>query len=258
MDPAADLSVQLFTLRDAGPVGGVLDRLAGLGFRRVEPFGAHLADPGATRAALDAAGLAAPSAHVGVEDLRARPAAVAEAARRIGCRLLVVPALPEAERTAGPEALTRTGAALGALAEALAGEGLALAYHNHDWEFRPLPDGSLPFDRLLAGAAGSALRIQADLAWAARAGADPAAVLATIGPRLASVHVKDLAPAGTAAEEDGWAAIGAGTLRWPALWRQARALGADLMVLEHDRPRDPFAFAAAGLAWVRAHAGAAP
>lgn len=258
MDPAADLSVQLFTFRDAGPLRAVLDRLAGLGFRRIEPFGAHLADPGATRAALDAAGLAAPSAHVGFEELAACPEAVAEAARRIGCRLLIVPALPEAVRTAGPETLTRTGAALGALAETLAGAGLALGYHNHDWEFRPLADGSLPFDRLLAGAAGSPLRVQADLAWAARAGADPVAVLAAIGSRLASVHVKDLAPAGAAADEDGWAAIGAGTLPWPVLWRQARAQGADPMVLEHDRPRDPFAFAAAGLAWVRAHAGAAP
>jgi sugar phosphate isomerase/epimerase len=82
---------------------------------------------------------------------------------------------------------------------------------------------------------------QVDAAWLVRGGADPLAWLARYTGRVTSVHVKDLAPAGENADEDGWAAVGAGVMDWPALWQAARRAGAKWMVVEHDKPRDPAA-----------------
>jgi sugar phosphate isomerase/epimerase len=64
------------------------------------------------------------------------------------------------------------------------------------------------------------------------------------------VHVKDLAAPGADPAEEGWSNVGAGTLDWPELWREAMALGVKWMVLEHDKPKDPIAFAAASRAYL--------
>jgi sugar phosphate isomerase/epimerase len=252
MDIARDLSIQLYSLREYGDLAKNLAALAGLGFRNVETVGSHLADAKATRAALDASGIAAPTGHAALADLRSRPAWVADQARTIGIVELYMPAVPVEERTAPAASWERVGAELGGMAAAMAGEGLKLGYHNHSWELKAFADGSTPLDHLFAGASGSPLTFQADLAWLARGGADPVAWMEREKARLTSVHVKDIAPAGANADQDGWADIGAGILDWKALWAASLARGARHMVLEHDKPRDPVGFAKASRAWLMA------
>jgi sugar phosphate isomerase/epimerase len=141
------------------------------------------------------------------------------------------------------------GAELGDMAHKLQERGLALGYHNHNWELAPFPDGRTPLEVLFEGAEGSPLTFEADLAWLVRGGADPVAWLDRYRDRLAAVHVKDIAPAGANLDEDGWSDIGAGTLDWPMLWRQSLAHGAKWLVLEHDKPKDPVGFARTGRAF---------
>jgi sugar phosphate isomerase/epimerase len=124
-------------------------------------------------------------------------------------------------------------------------QGIALGYHNHDWELPPFADGTTPLQHLFEGAEGSPLTFEADLAWIVRGGADPVAWLEKLQSRLTAVHVKDLAPDGQNPEEDGWADIGKGKMDWPSLWRKSLELGAKWMILEHDNPKDPIAFAEA-------------
>ena len=59
--------------------------------------------------------------------------------------------------------------------------------------------------------------------------------------RLLAVHVKDLAAPGKGEDEDGWADVGSGVLDWKDLWTFGRALGANWMVVEHDKPAHPAA-----------------
>ena len=94
--------------------------------------------------------------------------------------------------------------------------GLRFAWHNHDFEFQPLEDGSLPIEHVL----GDRLLWEADLAWVVRGGADPRRWIERYRGRIPLVHVKDIAPAGENADEDGWADVGAGVVPW------ARALAA--------------------------------
>ena len=84
---------------------------------------------------------------------------------------------------------------------------------------------------------------EADLAWIVRGGGDPANELARYAGRVVACHVKDLAPAGQAQDEDGWADPGHGTMDWTALLAAMRAAGVSLFVVEHDKPSDVARFA---------------
>jgi sugar phosphate isomerase/epimerase len=53
--------------------------------------------------------------------------------------------------------------------------------------------------------------------------------------------VKDLAPAGTEAEE-GWADFGHGTLPWADWLARLASLSPAFLALEHDAPADPARF----------------
>jgi sugar phosphate isomerase/epimerase len=255
MNIAEDLSIQLYSLRDYGDLDSQLSALAEIGFRRVEIIGSHLDNTRDTRARLDAYGISAPTGHVSIEALRDRLDWVAEQAQIIGVRELYMPALPDAERTASADQWERAGAQLGWMAGRLKTHGLALGYHNHDWELSHFDDGTTPLDRLFAGAEGSPLTFEADVAWLARGGVDPVEWMRSQQRRLTAVHVKDIAREGADPAEDGWSNVGEGTLDWPMLWREAIQLGAKWMVLEHDKPRDPIGFARASRAYLLQHIG---
>jgi sugar phosphate isomerase/epimerase len=250
MNIADELSIQLYSLRYYGDLAAQLAALSKLGFRRVELTGAHLDNPEATKSLLDEHGMTAPTAHVPMQVLRSRFDEVAEQVRIIGVKELYMPALPDDERSMSADDWHRTGVELGYMASRIEAHGLKLGYHNHDWELIPLPDGSTPLVHLFAGAEDSPLTFEADLAWIVRGKGDPLDIMKSLQSRLTAVHVKDLAPAGTNLEEDGWADIGAGTLDWPHLWREAQALGAKWMILEHDKPTDPIRFAEASRAFL--------
>ncbi|GGK39789.1 sugar phosphate isomerase/epimerase family protein [Salinarimonas ramus] len=248
---SATLSIQLYSLREHGTLLDRLDVVRDAGFRHVEAVASLLDEPAAFRDALDARGLSAPSTHVPLAALRERLDETARAAKTIGIAHLAVPALHASDRPSDADGWRAIGAELGLHAKRLAGEGLSLAFHNHHWEVEPLPDGALPLDLLLDAGAADGLLWQADVAWLVRGGDDPAARLARHAGRLASVHVKDIARAGEAEDEDGWADVGHGVLDWADLWRRSREAGANLMIAEHDKPSDAARFATRSFAAMR-------
>ena len=76
-----------------------------------------------------------------------------------------------------------------------------------------------------------------DLAWLVRAGEDPLVWMDRLGGRITALHVKDIAPAGQALDEDGWADVGHGTLDWKALLAAAqKKTRVKYLVMEHDKP----------------------
>lgn len=243
MGVADMLSIQLYTLRAMGDLERILETVAQAGYRRVETTGGHLDDAAGTARALAAHKLAAPSGHTGLAALRERPDAVAEACRVLGCGLLVMPSVPQEQRRMGMEGWRSLGRELGMLAERMAGRGLQLAYHNHDWELLAKEDGRTALEHLFEAAGSSSLAWEADVAWLVRGGADPVIWLDRYAPRLAAAHVKDIAPAGQNLDQDGWADVGSGVLDWRTLWTACVDRGARLMVVEHDRPADPAATA---------------
>ena len=242
------LSLQLYSLRGLGGIEAQLDAAAKAGFRLVETAGGQLADPKHLRSELDARSLAAPTGHVGIVDLRDSPQRVADAAAEVGIRQLFMPAYPPAERGRTAASWRRAGEELGNIAAFFIGQNIGLGYHNHFWELDILDDGRTALESFFDGAKGSPLLWQADVAWLARAGVDPIAWMDRYAGLLASAHVKDQAPTSMNTDEDGWTDVGAGVLDWDELWTAARNGGAEMMVVEHDNPKDPAGFA------VRSHA----
>ena len=232
--PLSPLGLQLYTVRDAmaDDLEETLARVAAIGYREVEFAGYFGRTPRTLRAALDAAGLAAPSAHVGIEVFDDLPRAI-DAARTMGHRWLVVPSLPR-EATATLDDWRRTAERFDRAGEALRAAGLRLAFHNHDRELRPL-EGRIPLELFLEETDPDLVELQADLYWLVHGGADPVDFLARWTGRVSTVHVKGRAADGTMVD------VGAGDVDWPAVLGAARRAGVRHWYVEHDRPADPFA-----------------
>ena len=178
-------AVQLYTVRDAIAVDleRTLARIAALGYDEVELYD-FVTQVDRSARALPAAGLRAVSGHAHLVGVDAAPAL--DAARRLGMRFVIEPAVPR-ERWASARDIAATADALNA-ASAAAGD-LRIGYHNHAWELTPV-EGRSGLE-LLAEHLVPDLVLELDLYWAAAGGADVPALLATLGDRVALLHVKD-------------------------------------------------------------------
>jgi sugar phosphate isomerase/epimerase len=119
--------------------------------------------------------------------------------------------------------------------------GLTVAYHNQDYEFEMLEDGSTPLNHLLT--ADPDLLLELDLGWAWRAGRDPVQLIEQYASRLWAVHLKDVAPFGQKREEHGWADVGTGVLPWTQIWQALNQASVPLRFVEHNGPADHWRFA---------------
>ena len=241
MIPLDALSFQLYSARFLEPLEAQFELLAGLGYRMVEPYGLLFNDKDRLKRLLDRHGMRAPTAHVGLDRLRADPRAVARLCRELDVKMAFAPAPPPNEREKDAAGWRAFGHELAGIGKALGEEGVRFGWHNHSFEYKRCADGSLPLDLIFEEAPD--LLWEADLAWIVRAGADPVAELARLSGRVVACHVKDLAPAGEAVDEDGWADVGHGTLDWTKLLAAMREAGVELFVVEHDKPNDVARFA---------------
>lgn len=245
-DPAR-VSVQLYSVRDAidRDLDGTVARLAGLGFRNVEPYG--FADRVADyERALPAAGLAAPSGHASVID-SPEPERVFEAAARLGMQTVIDPFVAPERWTTADDA-RRIADQLSELVEQVTGYGLQLGYHNHHWEFGQRSEGR-PVFAAFAERVDPRVVLEIDVFWAAVGGVDPAAVLEDLEDRVGYLHVKD-------GRIDGDASV-AVQQQLPAgegdvdLAGALRAAPSATRVLEFDQyAGDVFDGLAASLAWL--------
>jgi sugar phosphate isomerase/epimerase len=229
------LSFQLYSARKFPPIEKHLEVLSGIGYDAVEPYGgAYQADPKGFRAQCDAAGLSIPTCHMPLADLDADRAKLIDTAKTLGLETVIVPAVPQDQRSQTADGWKKLGARLADHAVALKAAGLGLAWHNHAFEYVTLPDGSRPIDHLLSGAG---VKWEPDIGWIVRGGSDIAEELAKFAGKVAAFHIKDVAREGVT-EDDGWTDIGAGTINWTALWPAIERAGTDLLVFEHDAPSD--------------------
>jgi sugar phosphate isomerase/epimerase len=235
-------SFQLYSARNFQPWDKVLKLLGDAGYSQVEGFGGVYADPADLRKELDKNGLSMPTGHFSIDTLEndfdsARKIADALSIETLICPHLAVEARPDS--AAGWRGFGERLAKVGARAK-LAGYGFA--WHNHDFEFKALADGSLPQEHILEAAPDIGWEI--DVAWVVRGGADPLAWIDRHGKRIVAVHVKDIAKPGEGKDEDGWSDVGHGTMDWAGLIKALKAkTPAKYYVMEQDNPNDIERFA---------------
>jgi sugar phosphate isomerase/epimerase len=237
------LSVQLYSVRDAvkSDLSGALARLAGLGFAVVEPFDIT-SDPAGLRAALDAHGLRAPSAHVRIA-AGADPGPILEAAATVGVQT-VVQAVSPREQWESEEGVAAVAEQLNRTAEQAVGLGLRAGYHNHQWELANRL-GDRPALERFAELLRPDVVLELDTYWAAVGGEDVVALLGRLGDRVRLLHLKD-GPIDT----DNAAQLPLGRGAMPVADIVAAAGAAELGVLEFDDyAGDVFAGLAEGYAY---------
>lgn len=235
------LGFQLYSARNFPPFSDVFPLLAKAGYTEVEGYGgmyAALDDAAlqALRTDLDRNGLTMPTGHFGLDLLEGDPDRSIAIASTLGIKAIYCPHLAADQRPVDAQGWHAFGERLQAVGQPFRDAGLDFGWHNHDFELKPLQDGSAPLDQILAG--GPDLSWEADIAWLIRGGADAAQWIEKYASRITAVHVKDIAPAGENTDEDGWADVGYGTVPWKQLIDLLKQAPVKHFVVEHDNPRD--------------------
>lgn len=241
------IGLQLYTVRDAmqADFDGTLARVAAVGYRDVEFAGYFGRSAAQVRASLARAGLAAPSAHVGLDVLGDAWKRTLDDAHAIGHRYLVVAWIDEKDRK-DLDAYRRVADRFNRAAEEAAAAGIRFAYHNHSFEFARF-DGKLAYDVLLAATDPARVLLEMDLYWLVQGGQDPLAYFARWPGRIRMVHVKDSA----GPPEHRMVDVGAGVIDWRTIFAHRAQAGFEHCFVEHDQPADPFASIAASYAYLR-------
>jgi sugar phosphate isomerase/epimerase len=249
--PQKPIAVQMYTLRDAGTLEQQLKIVHDAGVHAVETVAMPNVSAVELKQLTDRYAIKVISAHVPLAELRNNLDSVVAFNQAVGNTTLVVPYLDAKDRPTDAAGWTALGDELGKISTRVRAKGLRLAYHNHDFELVDF-NGKTGLELLFA-AAGPDLLTELDLAWAARAGYDPAAMLGKFRGRMFAVHAKDNAPKGQAEDEGGFAAVGQGVLDWNAILPAAQAAGVQWYIVEHDQPRDPAKVIQAGADYLREH-----
>ncbi len=189
------IGLQLYGLRELlektpEQFEAVMEEVKRMGYDGVELAGLYGLAPEAIRDMLRKVGLAPISAHVPLAELLADPLKIARAYKTIGCQFIVIPYLPEAYRplTEGYEYILKKIAEIGAV---MREEGLTLLYHNHDFEFVKLADGTYGLDDIYNRIPRNLLMAEPDTCWIKVAGVDPASYVRKYTDRCPIVHLKD-------------------------------------------------------------------
>ena len=156
---------QLYTIREEmssdSAIDAALKATHDMGYVQVESFGYMQGtffgqSPEQFKKTIDSASLSSPSGHylpmqlamneVGPLDTTTIPNII-DAAEALGQKWVIIPWMSDAWRNAeGYEHLANY---LKALSAACKERGLVAAWHNHDFEFQALEDGTVPYDYLI-------------------------------------------------------------------------------------------------------------
>jgi sugar phosphate isomerase/epimerase len=256
------LGVQLYTVRDklGADADATLQAIASIGYKEVELLRAH-----AARIAplAKAHGLQSASMHIEPPLVTGNWDAWADAvkpedrstlertlddAKSYGVHYAIVSYLMPSERGGGEAFFEKFAEQLNRAGEAGKKAGIAIGYHNHGFEFEPLPDGRRPLDVLVARTDPSLVRLELDVFWIGITGASPVDLLTQYKGRVALLHLKDKAKdaARTTDErqvpKETFKEVGSGSLDFPAILKAAEAAGVDHYFVEQDHtPDDPIA-----------------
>lgn len=230
--------IQLYTVRTsmAADVPGTLRAIAGIGYKEVEFAGLGDHSPQQVRGLLDALELRSPSSHVDALTLRDDPLSLIDMASAMGNDYLTVAWLRPDERQSLDD-YRRWAEIFNRAGEVCRESGIRLAYHNHDFEFRPI-GGQLPFDVLLSDTEPALVDFELDMFWVRKAGQDVVDVLDRAPGRFTMAHIKDMDEQGNMVE------VGSGVIDFESILANKAASGIRHLFVEHDQPSDPFKFAA--------------
>ena len=230
------IGLALFTVRPlmSRDFERTLQQVAGIGYRDVDMYiYESKREPAETRAMLDRAGLACPSARVATPALYRGWDRFLDAANTLGARFITLANIPYEERLHLRD-WQEIADVLNKAGEAARRRGLTLCYHNHSFELEPL-EGKVPLDLLLASTDPALVKLQMDVYWMTHGGRNPAAEIRRLGSRVASLHLKDM----DATPTRGITTVGRGIIDFRAVLAAAADAKVSHCFVEEDAPADP-------------------
>jgi len=224
---------------------GTLKQLYSIGYREVEGGGPKKYTATEFRKMLDDAGLACPSVHLqlGGPDMEAQFAE----AHALGSHYAVssVLAAPgEKPKWGGLEAddFKRMAALMNTVGKSAKAAGLQYAYHNHNFEFKKMPDGSPGYDILVKETDPELVKFEIDCGWMVVAGSDPVYYFKTYPGRFRMLHIKDFKPVPKPSislnppdRPDG-TDLGTGFVQYKPIFAAGKAAGIEHIFVEQEAP----------------------
>jgi sugar phosphate isomerase/epimerase len=263
------IGIQLYMVGKplAADPAGTLKQLHAMGYREVETPGFGKTPAKEWRAMIDDAGLRCPSAHLQftampwVKDAPAIKEQLASA-NLLGASYAVSSVLRSfstefmkaadaamangsAMPTLGPlgldgfKRLAETANEAGRKAKAA---GLQYAYHNHNFEFEKMPDGSPGYDILLKETDPELVKFEVDCGWMKVAGGDPVAYFAKYPGRFRLLHIKDFKPVTkpttdmVGADRPQGRDLGTGFVDYTPIFAAGKAAGIEHIFAEQEAP----------------------
>ena len=232
----------LYTLRDSMALNpkSTLKAVAEAGYAYVES--ADYAEgkfygmtPAEFKSTLDSLGLTAVSAHMGMVTLENADQLIADV-KAAGITYFVIPVPPMGMFTVDPatNTLGMNGTSdelvsiMNTIGEKCHKAGLKLLYHNHDFEFIPLADGTVIEEILLEQCNPEWVNFQMDLFWVTKANASALAYFEKYPGRFKAWHVKDMD------KEGKFAPVGTGTIDFKSILAQKEKSGMEFYMVEQD------------------------
>ena len=234
----------LYTLRDAMSKDpkSTLQAVADIGYSYVET--ANYSDgkfygmtPTEFKSYLESLGLTAKSAHMGMVNLENADQLIADV-KAAGIEYFVIPVPPMGMFTSGKDGMGMKGTPeelvniMNTLGEKCTNAGIKLLYHNHDFEFKTLEDGTVIEDLLLEKCNPEFVNFQMDLFWVTKAGVDPLTYFEKYPGRFIAWHVKDMN------EEGNFAPVGTGTIDFKRILAEKEQSGMEFYLVEQDNTFD--------------------
>lgn len=249
------VALQLYTVRDeAGRnFAGTMQQVRAMGYEYVEPAGLYGIPAKEFRHILDENGLKAICAHVPIMELLDDLDGTLADYQTIGCRYLAIPYLPE-EMRPGTAAFPETLRKIEQIGRAAAALGMPLLYHNHDFEFVTMEDGSFGLDYMYRAIPADILQTELDVCWVKVAGQDPVSYIRRYAGRSPIVHLKDFVGERSAHMYDligiqpektqtpstfEFRPVGYGVQDFPPILEAAVESGAQYVVVEQDAWQEP-------------------
>ena len=247
--------IQLYAVRDrlAKDTPAALKELHDIGYREVETAGFGKYSAGDFRRMLDDAGLKVPSAHLNLSGSDLGP--LFADAHTLGAQYATSSSLATSNKPRsaagaprpktqgmGVEGFTQLAEQMNDIGKKAKAAGLQYAYHNHNYEFEKMPDGSYGYDILVKNTDKELVKFEIDCGWMCVAGADPIKYFKTYPGRFRMIHIKEFQAVSqpstslSGAERPKGTDLGTGFIDYKPIFVAGKAAGIQHAFSEQEEP----------------------
>ena len=235
------ISLQVYSARHFKPYEDILRFLSEQGMNKVELFEVEAFSE--TKDILDKYNMSSPSSHIGFSTLE-NVDLIINNLKKTNITTAIVPSPVGKPGGKFSSLFDKTeeewndfGKSLSSYVNIFQDNGINLGYHNHSFEFNPLPSGKMPIECILDH--NEDLKFEIDLGWTVAGKADPIFWINKYATKIIACHLKDFTSKNLdLIEHDSQCAIGDGFIDWKEILTEVTKTNCNIFALEHDNPKD--------------------